>query len=359
MRSPRSDRSQLHPILEVAALDSLREEWTALAAPTGNVFSSWEWASLWWKHNGAGREPLVTTCRDSHGQLVAIFPFYLWTRRPTRVLRLVGHGPADLLEPLVRQDHRSQAGDLLQRSLAMHRCGLLFAEELPQSQAWHSVKGATIHRRATIPLLHTGGFADWETYLATLSRKLRYQLRQNERTLVAEGATFRLADDPARLPGDLDALFALHRNRFSDEESPAFAGMEAFHRDFAAAALGQGWLRLWLLEVGETAVAAWYGFRFGRMDWFYQTGRDPEWDRLSVGKALIAHTIREAIADGIQTYSFGRGDVPYKARLAHDSMGFESILLPRSLIGHGAEAAARVIRRSSRLKRVLRGPLQA
>ena len=39
----------------VADLETYRDEWDALAATTGNVFSTWEWAAIWWKHFGAGR----------------------------------------------------------------------------------------------------------------------------------------------------------------------------------------------------------------------------------------------------------------------------------------------------------------
>ena len=56
-------------------------------------------------------------------------------------------------------------------------------------------------------------------------------------------------------------------------------------------ALERGWLRLWVLEADGKAVAAWYGFRFAQIDWYYQSGRDPDWERQSVGFVLLAHTI--------------------------------------------------------------------
>lgn len=343
-----------------STIAELREPWQVLATRCGSVFSTWEWASTWWEHAGAGREQAITAWFDAAGDVVAIVPCYVWARRPTRVLRLIGHGPADLLEPLVRPDLEHLAPALVEASLRLHRSGLFFGEELPQQQGWvTALAHATRHRAASIPLLPLTPYDAWDDYLATLKKKLRHELRQSARILAERGATFRLAQGPDRLDADLNALFRLHRLRFDDTQSGSFAGMESFHRAFARIALERGWLRLWLLELDGEAIAAWYGFRYGDCDWFYQTGRDPQWDHLAVGKAVIARTIRAAIEDGVPLYSFGRGEVPYKRRLATGAMGFEAVLVPSGWVGRGAVLAARVIRRSSVLKRLLRGPLDA
>ena len=47
-------------------------------------------------------------------------------------------------------------------------------------------------------------------------------------------------------------------------------------------------------------VAAWYGFRFAGIESYYQSGRDPEWDRHAVGAGILEHSIRQAFADGMQ-----------------------------------------------------------
>ena len=112
----------------------------------------------------------------------------------------------------------------------------------------------------------------------------------------------RLADDPDRLGSALDALFALHRARWPG--SHWFAAAEAFHRDFAALALERGWLRLWVIELDGRPAAAWYGFRFEGIDSYYQGGRDPALTRERLGLVLTIHTVREAIADGIEEYRF-------------------------------------------------------
>src|SRR5205823_5632991 len=146
--------------------------------------------------------------------------------------------------------------------------------------------------------------------LAARSSNFRHQVRRRERALRARGLRYRQCDDRARLDRDLDLLFALHRRRWRGGESE-FTRREAFHREFATLAFERGWLRLWLLELNNAPAAAWYGLRFGGVDCYYQAGRDPAWDRAAVGFVLLAHSIREATADGIREYRFGRGDEKY------------------------------------------------
>jgi hypothetical protein len=122
------------------------------------------------------------------------------------------------------------------------------------------------------------------------------------------GLVFRLASDPSRLDEDMQSLARLHAARWGEEGSGALRPeAAAFHREFAALALERGWLRLWLAEVDDWPIAAWYGFRFGGAESYYQSGRDPAWDRESVGLVLLAHTIREAMNDSIGEYEAAAG----------------------------------------------------
>ena len=120
----------------------------------------------------------------------------------------------------------------------------------------------------------------------------------------------------------------------------------AFHREFAAVALAAGWLRLWLLDVDGTTVAAWYGLRFGNAESYYQSGRDPRWDAYAVGFVLLAHTIREAVGDGVREYRFLEGDESYKYRFASEDRGLDTVGVGLTPQGAGAVRLAVAARRS-------------
>jgi CelD/BcsL family acetyltransferase involved in cellulose biosynthesis len=268
-------------------------------------------------------------------------PLCVRGRRPLRLARFIGYGPADQLGPVGPPEAMPAAFAALERQ----GWDVLLAERLA---AGHGLRGRSL-RQESWPVIGVpeGG---WEEYLAGRSRNLRSQVRRKERALARDhGLGFRLCDDPARLGDDMETLFRLHRARWGEEGSDALeADRAAFHRDFAAVALERGWLRLWLAEAHGEPVAAWYGFRFGGAESYYQSGRDPAWDRTSVGLVLLAHTLREAMGDGMREYRLLRGAEAYKDRFATEDPGVETVAA-----GRGAALGAVV----ARLPRPLRSRL--
>jgi CelD/BcsL family acetyltransferase involved in cellulose biosynthesis len=315
--------------------ESLQQDWKRLSEQSGNLFSTWEWASVWWRHFGEGKQDLTTSVPGESGEVVAILPLYLGIEKPVRVARFIGHGAGDELGPVCPPGQRDAA-----LAEAGEGFDVLLAERLP-GDGHAEALGGRLLRPDSSPVidLPEGG---WDDYLATRSSNFRSQVRRKERKLVREsGLSYRLSDDPARLDDDLTALFDLHEARWAGESSGALAGSRvAFHREFAAVAQERGWLRLWVAEIEGRPVAVWYGFRFAGADWYYQFGRDPEWDKASVGLVLLAHTVRDAIESGQRQYKLLRGGESYKDRFATGDPGLETVAVPRSARGRLAVGAA-------------------
>ena len=145
---------------------------------------------------------------------------------------------------------------------------------------------------------------------------------------------------PETLESDLDAAFGLHEARFGAHTGCLFCGEhEAFQREFAAIALERGWLRLLLLEIDGRAVGLEYGFFFQDTYFAYQGGRDPAWDRESVGFLLEVESIRRTFEEGGTEYRFLGGDEDYKYRYAAEDPRLETVVVPRSRRGRAASAA--------------------
>jgi CelD/BcsL family acetyltransferase involved in cellulose biosynthesis len=326
------------------ALDELRDDWEAMAERTANVFGTWEWASAWWRHFGGGREPSWTRCRDADGSTFAVLPLCVERRAGLRIARLVGHGPADELGPLCADVDRSRAAGALLSLLEDVRADVFFAETLRDEAEWPQHLYAAVRATQSSPIIHLHG-GTWDDFLAARSGNFRQQVRRHERALQAHGLRYRLCDDRDRLQRDLDLLFVLHSKRWGGRQSE-FTRREAFHRDFASLAFERSWLRLWFLELDGAAVAAWYGLRFGAVDFYYQAGRDPAWDRHAVGLTLLAHSVRESIADGMREYRLGRGDEPYKYRFTDDRSEVVTAVLTRGIKGRVAIATLEAARRA-------------
>jgi CelD/BcsL family acetyltransferase involved in cellulose biosynthesis len=317
----------------VEDLDALRDEWTTLGEHGTNLFGTWEWSSLWWEHFGHGRRLMTAACRDEAGALVGLVPMYEAAGvGPVRVIRLLGHGHADRLGPICRPEDRARVACALRLALRSKpwRSALVVAEQVPGEEGWSPLLAAHPLTRVPSPQL-VPTTRDWDEFLAQRGTRLRKRVPQMERRLRRDhGLRYRVVEDAEALPRALDILFSLHRARWGSEAAREFAGAEAFHRAFAARALERGWLRLWLMEADERPVAAWYGFRFGGADWHYQGGREPAWDRYSVGFLLLSHTIRDFIESGGERYLFLRGDEAYKSRFATGDPGVETMALPTS-----------------------------
>jgi CelD/BcsL family acetyltransferase involved in cellulose biosynthesis len=323
---------------QVSGLDAIRLAWSQLDETSTNVFSTWEWARTWWHHFGRDRPRLLWICRTSD-DVVGAVPLYLWRSRPFRIARFLGHGPADELGPICRNGFEREVLCALRGGLADVRCDVLLVDQLRGGDGWADLLGDAVLRHEAAPILRwkTG----WEEFVSSRSANLREQIRRRERRLGREyRVRFRLLDDPDLLGRDLDTLFRLHRAVRPRSDF----GPESFHRDFAARALERGWLRLWTLELDDRPAAAWYGFRFGGVETYYQAGRDPSLDGLSVGFVLLMQTIRAALNDGVREYRFGRGAESYKYRLATDDPGVDTIAVGWGVTGAALVRAARAAR---------------
>jgi CelD/BcsL family acetyltransferase involved in cellulose biosynthesis len=334
-----------------SSLDEFREQWVALADASRNLFSTWEWASTWWRHFGVARRPLVAACSNGP-ETVALLPLYLWAHRPLRIARFIGHGPADQLGPVCGSAAQVTAAMALRQVAEQARVDLILAELLPGREGWNdALRQGPLLVESSPRISLDGG---WHAYLERRSGNLRQQIRRREQQLRRRhDVRFRLATAPERLTDDLTLLYALHHARWGARS--AFRRFEEFHRDFAALALERGWLRLWFLELDDRPVAAWYGFRFAGVESYYQAGRDPSLRDASVGLVLLAHSIREAAEDGMTEYRLLRGDERFKQRLADDDHGIETFALARNGIrGTAARSAAAAALRSDPVRSALR-----
>jgi CelD/BcsL family acetyltransferase involved in cellulose biosynthesis len=346
-------------VLPAVAVDGAA--WDRLAEASGNVFATREWSDAWLRHVEPGADPLVVACRDGVGEIAALWPLRVQRRGPLRLLRLAGHGPADELGPVCAPADRDAAARALRGALdaGMLPGSVVLAERLPTGTDWPGLLRGRALVSEPSPVLPTEG-RTFDEFLQSRSGQFRNQVRRYDRRLErGHHVEVRLVERPEELAPALDVLLALHGGRWG-EASDAFAPpLDRFHRGFAAAALARGWLRLWTLRVDGEPAAAWYGFRFGGADAFYQSGRDPRLDRLKVGGVLLARTIRATFDDGLREYRFLRGGEDYKRRWTDVDRPVLTLAASAGRAGRPVVAGAAAVAGSPRLRaaarRIVRG----
>ncbi len=317
------------------ALEDVRTAWEALDARSDNPFTTHAWASTWWSHFGRG-VPSIAVADGEAGSVRGILACYVGRIGLARTLRLIGHGVGDRLGPAGDPRDPRLVGDTLAALAAVERApwDVILAERLPRDLVPTDLPGIRVVRSAVAPIIDLGD--TWDSVLESFSRRLRKEIRAKERAFErAHQVTFRRTEDPGRLDADFDTFLRLHEARWPDGRS-SILSVAAFHREFAREALRNGWLQLWFLEADGVPVAARYDFLMGSRWLAYNAGRDPAWDRSSVGLLLRAHTLREAIRGGARSYDLLRGREAYKGRLATRDEELVTVAIPRGRVGRAA-----------------------
>lgn len=316
---------------DLRGFEALRDEWGELLQDSTSdcIFLTWEWLFTWWKHLAGERQLYLITVRRG-GRLVGIAPLAVRPRQPERLfpfraLEFLGTGNvgSDYLDFIIRRGEEEQ----VTRSLAVHfsKCRLMF--ELSQVKltpthtgrfaAFLSGSGWSVSQMVTeiCPYMSLGGL-DWESYLGTLGRAHRYNVRRRLKNLQSSfQVSWELAASEEARRRCFRALLDLHEARWSTRDGSDALHSQAlvgFHDEWSRLALKRGWLRLYLLSLDGAPVAAVYGFSYLNVFHFYQSGFDPAYSAHSVGMVALAMSIRAALEEGVQEYDLLHGSEAYK-----------------------------------------------
>lgn len=300
--------------------DRTEQPWKDLQSKvlSATPFQTWEWQSTWFRHFH-GRQRARIWMAYEGDDLVALMPFVL-TRTPWRVLKPMGSGCSDYLEPLIRPGFEDQANQALVEFLSdpttadlidLHqlREGCPLVAELPSG----GDRPSLLAPQATCLKLDLP--ETYEAYVRGLSKSLRYDVKRLDRMAVGQ-AQIHLAHRQNAEAMFLEFL-SHHQARWKRRGLPgAFVGKRRknFHREWVVRAAEAGILRLGSLRVDGNSVGAIYAMAWGKSCYFYQSGFDPAYKSLSPGTLLVADAIRRSIDEGLEVFDFLRGDEPYKRR---------------------------------------------
>lgn len=146
-------------------------------------------------------------------------------------------------------------------------------------------------------------------------RKTLRDLRQARRRAAAAGGIAAIAVDATSLTRSMQEFFQLHEDRWQRIAGHGVCSHPAvrnFHLAAAKAMHNAGNLRLYLLRIGNSTVAAYYGFTAKRIAYAYLSGFDHRFAALSPGTQMVAHAIEEAVREGAREFHFLRGSEAYK-----------------------------------------------
>jgi CelD/BcsL family acetyltransferase involved in cellulose biosynthesis len=173
---------------------------------------------------------------------------------------------------------------------------------------------------------------DFDSYLATLDKKERHEIRRKVRRAEAAGTV--ALERSANPIDDLDAFIDLHQKRWgADGLFPPTEGGAASRRFFAGLfedCAPSGIVDLSFLSVGGRRIAAGVTFDDGEAVYYYNAGVDPDARDMSPGVVMVACYVQRAIAVGRTRLDFMRGNEPYKYEWGAADSPIERLLVQRT-----------------------------
>ena len=299
-----------------AGLFALRDEWDALwrRTPDASPFQSPAWLLPWWRQFGTGL-PRVTVLRERRA-LAGVLPLYVLDVQQVRKLLPIGAGITDYQDALIGPEAPPGAAhvllDLALREAARDGVAVCDLIDVPPDALLRTATSAPVWSETDpCPVLSLSpGMDGLRASIPSLThRKLRMNRNRAERI---GGATIAVATAET-LPALLEVLFHLHESRWSGNGVLADPRVRAFHREAAPLLLAAGALRLQVLSLCGTIVAACYAFLAGsRRIMFYLSGYDAAFARQSPGTLLLGAMLEDAVREGREEAHFLRGGERYK-----------------------------------------------
>ena len=320
----------------ISLMTDVKEKWNNFLTKSNSncIFLSWEWVVSWCEVYGDRYELMIVLAFDRQGELAAVAPFKIrqmrrWFKRPLSVLEFIGWGERvtpEYLDVIVRRGKEKEILPLLfDYLLANYTIDSIELKPFnPDSGnleiiASHlqTVGGNVIKLpHSECPIASLPG--SWSAFMAGKSQNFRKKMKEFARVLERDTA-FSL--QVLRRKEDLELfwrqLAALHQSRW-ENESKAFQSKSyvRFHKTVMERIFEKDWLRLLIAYDGPTPVAAIYCLFYNQTYYYYQSGRNPEYEKYRVGLVLINKTIQQAISEGAEVFDFLTGSEAYKFRWA-------------------------------------------
>ncbi len=326
------------PIVEriesMPEFDAVRAEYERVyrADPRAHSFVSWAWLRAFLPVTPY-KWFILAVRTDPGGEYCAFLPL-AWNRAPKgpvafdRSLEMGGKPPADYTGFLCAPRFEDVALDALGRHAASLPFDGFNVRDVLDDRVGRFLEcfGASrfaIREAGTAACPYVDLPSTWEAYLEKLGSNTRRDLRRALRAVEGiEG--FRLSYATSETASEhVDALLEMHHARWTADYSAALRrrvrrSTARLFRPLLLNALREECATVAVVWSDGHPVAAQAAFIDREKGTFcgYMIAHDAAYARMAPGKALMAMTIRDAIASGLKIYDFTRGAEEYKFALS-------------------------------------------
>jgi CelD/BcsL family acetyltransferase involved in cellulose biosynthesis len=323
---------------------SLPTDWNNLLeeSVTHVPFLRHEYLRTWWQTRGGGEWPgseLAIIAAHQDGHLIGVAPLFVsWNHDGQQALLLLGSIEiSDYLDLIVRQDDLSSfisgllsflvSSDISTPAIHDGKVNtgsweVLDWQNIPESsptlgqlraeaekRGWSFIQEQTYHA-PYIPLV-----GDYETYLASIDKKQRHEIRRKMRRAEEDERKVQwyIVSDSSTLEAEVDAFLKLMAE---EPEKAEFLTQTMRHQMHLTCqvAFKFGWLQLAFLEVDGKKAAGYLNFDYMNRIWVYNSGIARQFQELSPGWVLLGYLLKWANENKRTEFDFMRGNEDYKYR---------------------------------------------
>jgi CelD/BcsL family acetyltransferase involved in cellulose biosynthesis len=277
------------------------------------------WLQAVWRHLGGRGEPYIVAVHEG-SRVVGIAPLSV----EDHTAHFLGNPDVcDYQDIIVVPGHETQVMAAVACHLKARGIRRMELQTLrPEAAVLRALQTLELQDRGVVSV-EEGGVTyetalpgSWDDYLMQLSGKQRHEVRRKMRRLENHGAfAYKTAgedDSPENAAGHFLRLFQMNR---TDKAEFMDTTMAAYFRELIAAATRHRILKLHILEVANSPVAAVLCFEYGHERYLYNSAYDAHYHDLSVGIISKVLSIRSGIEAGCRRYDFLKGAETYKKHL--------------------------------------------
>lgn len=320
------------------AFAELQESWDNLlaGAPNASLFLTWEWMFTWWEiyhPQNPGWKLHILVFRDGDS-LIGILPLFVSSESIGFVkYKRVGFlgdevESTDYLDIITSDAYRVYFTENLYSILAeefstadlIHFKGIL-ADSIIDQGFYHQNNGSSLRQEFRIcPYITLP--SSFDDYLSRLSSNFRYNIRRRTKKFLKQpGARLSIISEPERMAETIEMVFDLHWKRAQQKQLDTKFLKEkrcAFHQKCAERLAKKNYVKIFVGEIEGQPVASLYCYEFDNTLFYFQSGFDPDWDKISPGLVIMAYAIQYAIENNLRCFDFMRGNEEYKFNWTND-----------------------------------------
>lgn len=324
---------QVTTITEYNDFLELENNWKYIFEKCGakNIFTSWEWCSLWWKYYGQNQKLMVLVVKDGE-EIIGIVPLMLsdgnsstlWRPR----IRFIGEDIADYMDFLIPRDNKKVVKVIANFLIKLNNWEVIDLKRIPETspnlipikECIAELNYPHVFRVSSIsPFIKIE--TRWDDYYKSISKGLKQDIRTalNKFKLLGE-INFETFDENA-LKSVLDTFSTLHKKRQSNKIGQSLFETQTnrnFFYDLAFTFTRRGWADISALKINDRVISVVFTFKYKGTFFYWIPAFDLEFSKYSPAKVHLQNLLKNCFEQSYKEFDFMRGDEDYKSRWANN-----------------------------------------